>query len=369
MRAWPRLVASARTAVRTVRGSSCTRPVVRWVKHFEKPVQRSTSASRSVMRMAGKWPYKGESALSASSGVMARSGDIRSLPPEKCTSSSASASTFASTSASLRERSALRSSSQTAAVSATGTGNGPAALIAVNTGVEISCCSTALYRRLPSTHTSPARKRSRNSARTQNSKIRRSRPARPIRRRHAGRTKPSAASAGSLRRRPLPRSRIVAMARARPTQAGTAPKVKLATKAGPICRRIGRFDRASSTGSSGSGRTSRLASSISEPRSSHPITSSMALRGSAPLSLASMIAVPRRASRRILPLMVRLSRFSAASSRRSARRNICPIKRSNIITASSVRAICISATVAARMARRRIAFRTDRCCAVSRTPS
>ena len=42
----------------------------------------------------------------------------------------------------------------------------------------------------------------------------------------------------------------------------------------------------------------------------------MAPKGSEPFALASMIAVPRRASRRILPLMVRLSRFSAADQMR-----------------------------------------------------
>ena len=45
-----------------------------------------------------------------------------------------------------------------------------------------------------------------------------------------------------MRRRPLPRSRIRATAWASGAQAGTAPKVKAATNAGPIWRRIGAFE-------------------------------------------------------------------------------------------------------------------------------
>ena len=56
MRPWPRLVASARTPVKTTREASAARPLYRWLKARLNPVQRSTSLGSSVMRMGGKRP-------------------------------------------------------------------------------------------------------------------------------------------------------------------------------------------------------------------------------------------------------------------------------------------------------------------------
>jgi hypothetical protein len=75
---------------------------------------------------------------------------------------------------------------------------------------------------------------------------------------------------------------MMATAWASGAQAGTAPKVNAAMNAGPIWRRIGAFERASSIGSSGSGRTRRRASSTSVASASQPMTLSMAASGSVP---------------------------------------------------------------------------------------
>jgi len=109
IRVRPRLVASASTAVSMKRRSSAGAPERRCVKAPLKPVQRSPSASRLVMRRLGIIPYSRSARASASAGVTALSGEIFSSPPVIRTSSSLSAAALALTSARRRSSGARRS--------------------------------------------------------------------------------------------------------------------------------------------------------------------------------------------------------------------------------------------------------------------
>ena len=165
MRVRPRLVASASTPVSTIRRSSAGAPECRCVKAPVKPVQRSTSSSRLVMRRLGTIAYSRSARVSAASGVAALSGVIFSPSPLIRTSSSLSAAALAVTSERRRCNSARRSARYSSAVAGAATGSGPASRIAANSAGAINWSSTARHCRLPSTQMSPARSRSRNARR------------------------------------------------------------------------------------------------------------------------------------------------------------------------------------------------------------
>ena len=67
---------SASTQVSSAARSSQPRPVRRWVKQPEKPVQASTSSSTSVMRTRGRRSYSACRTALTAGGVIARSGVI-----------------------------------------------------------------------------------------------------------------------------------------------------------------------------------------------------------------------------------------------------------------------------------------------------
>jgi hypothetical protein len=173
------LVPSASTAVSTTRRSSAGAPECKWVKAPLKPVHRSTSASRLVMRRLGIIPYSRCARISALSGVAALSGVIFSSSPLMRTSSSLSAAASAATSERRRCNRARRSPRYSSAVAGAAMGSGPASRMAANRAGEISWSSTARHWRLPSTQMSPARSRSRSASRVAASQIRRSAPSVP----------------------------------------------------------------------------------------------------------------------------------------------------------------------------------------------